>query len=75
MRQICLGGVARYRIFRALPKARQHHFHLRDGRILRLVNDDKRIRQSPAAHKGKRGNFDITRRAAAVHIFLAEHHI
>ena len=36
----------------------QKHLHLRDGGILRLVQDDERLVQRPASHVGQRNNLD-----------------
>ena len=74
-RQIGLRWIARHRIFGAFAKARQHHFHLRHGRVLRFVNDDKSVRQGASAHKCERRNFNITRCAATIDLIPAQHHM
>ena len=53
--------------------AREEHFHLLAGGVLRLVQDDEAVVQRAAAHVGERGDLDV----AALEIFLirlgAEH--
>ena len=39
-------------------KTGQEHFHLRTGRILRFIENDKAVIQRTAAHIGKRRNFN-----------------
>ena len=41
MRQICLRRISGHRHMGALAQSRQKHFHLRWGRILRLIQNDR----------------------------------
>src|SRR4051794_1249342 len=43
----------------AHPEARQEHLHLQRRGVLRFVEDDERVVQGSAAHKGKRGDLDL----------------
>ena len=57
-RQVDLGHVAGDDDLRARPHPRQEHLHLRDGRVLGLVENDERLVQRPAAHVGQRNHLD-----------------
>jgi hypothetical protein len=52
-REIDLRDVAGDDRLRAEPEARQEHLHLLAGRVLRLVEDDERVVQRPAAHEAQ----------------------
>ena len=51
-RQINLRGVARDDGFAAKPDACQKHFHLFGGRVLRFIQNDKRMVQRTTSHVG-----------------------
>ena len=57
-RQVDLRHVAGDDGLCAEPEPRQEHLHLLGSRILRLVQDDERIVQRPAAHEGDRRDLD-----------------
>ncbi len=56
--QVDLGRVAGHDGLRAKADSRQEHFHLLAGGVLRFVEDDERVGERSAAHKGKRGDLD-----------------
>ncbi len=56
--QIDLRGIARDDDLRSSSHAREKHLHLRDGRVLRLVQDDERVVERPSAHVGQRNDLD-----------------
>src|SRR5215212_6900815 len=58
--QVDLRDVARDHHLGAEPEARQEHLHLLRGRVLRLIEYDERVVQSPASHERKRGDLDYT---------------
>ena len=55
----CIGGqinlrrITRRDDLRVLAHAREEHFHLRDGRVLSLVQNDERIVERSSAHIGE----------------------
>ena len=57
-RQINLRDVAGDDSFGVEAEARQKHFHLFTGGVLRFVEDDERIVERAAAHEGERRDFD-----------------
>ena len=59
-REILLREVSCHNHFGAEPDSCQEHLHLRRRGILRFIQDDKRIVQSPAAHIRQRRNLDQT---------------
>ncbi len=58
LRQVHLSDIARDHCLRAKADARQEHPHLLGGRVLRLVENDERVVQGPAAHEGDRRDLD-----------------
>ena len=72
-RQVDLRGIARHDDARAEAHARQKHFHLLGGGVLRLVEDDKRIGERAAAHVRQRRNLDHTALLHALAGLRAEH--
>ena len=56
--QIDLRDVAGDHRLRAEAETRQEHLHLLGGRVLRLVEDDERVVQRPAAHERDRRDLD-----------------
>jgi len=42
-----------------LAESREKHLHLHRGRILRLVEDDDRVRQRASAHESERRDLDL----------------
>ena len=57
-RQIGLRDVARDDGRGTEADTGEEHLHLFDGRVLRLIENDERIVQRPAAHVGERRDFD-----------------
>src|SRR5262247_783313 len=57
-RQVDLRHVAGDHGLRPEADARQKHLHLLGGRVLRLVENDKRVPQRTASHKRQRRDFD-----------------
>jgi len=57
-RQVDLRDVARDDRARTLAEARQEHLHLFEGRVLRLVENGKRVRQRPPAHERQGRHLD-----------------
>src|SRR5499426_782524 len=57
-RQVDLRHVAGDHGLRPEADARQKHLHLLGGRVLRLVENDKRVTQRTASHKRQRRDFD-----------------
>ena len=57
-RQVDLRHVAGDDDFRAGAHPRQKHLHLRDGRVLGFVENDKRLVQRAASHVGQRNHLD-----------------
>ena len=56
--QVDLGHVARHYGLAAKADTGQEHFHLLDGGVLRLVQDDEGVVQRAAAHIRQRGDLD-----------------
>src|SRR6185503_14722412 len=73
-RQIDLRDVAGDDRLRTKPEARQEHLHLLAGRVLRLVEDDERVVERPAAHEGDRRDFDGAALDQACRL-LGVHHV
>ena len=72
-RQIDLRRVAGNDDFRVHAHARQKHLHLRDGRVLRFVENDERIVQRPAAHVGQRNHLDQILLGVAANLVVIHH--
>ena len=73
-RKVDLGHVAGDDDLRAEPEPRQEHLHLLGRRVLRLVEDDERVVQRPAAHERERRDLD----RPAVHVRvqpIGVHHV
>ena len=73
-RQVNLRLVTSDHRARIHAKPRQEHFHLRAGGILRLVEDDERVRQRPSTHIGERRDLNHARFEGLLHT-LAGHHV
>ena len=58
-RQVDLRHIAGDDHFRVEAHARQEHFHLLAGGVLRLVEDDEAVVQRAAAHVGKGRDLDV----------------
>ena len=71
--QVHLGHVAGDDDLRPRAHAGQEHLHLRRGRVLRLVQDDERVLEGPAAHVGQRHDLDHVGVDVALHLAVAEH--
>ena len=70
-RKIDLAGIAGDDHATVAAETRQHHFHLRDRGVLRLVDDHECVLEGASAHEGERGNFDLAACHAALHLFLS----
>ena len=70
---IHLGRIARDHDTRTEPNTRQEHFHLLRRRVLRFVENDKAVVQSPPAHEGERRNFDHLLLDQTLHTLHVEH--
>ena len=57
-REVDLGHVAGDDRLRVEADARQEHLHLLGGGVLRLVEDDERVVERPAAHERQRRDLD-----------------
>ena len=57
--QIHLGRIAGHDHARTLTEPCQEHLHLHRRRVLRLVENDKGVRQRAPAHKGDRRHLDL----------------
>jgi len=60
LRQVNLRHISRNNRLRAIPDTGQKHFHLLRCRILRFIQNDKRIIQRASAHICQRGNLNQT---------------
>src|SRR5918999_76032 len=58
LREVDLGHVAGDDDLGAEAEPREEHLHLLGTRVLRLVEDDERVVQRPAAHEGERRDLD-----------------
>ena len=58
-RQVDLARIAGDDHAAVFAEAGQEHLHLHGGRVLRLVENDRGIRQRAAAHEGERGDLDV----------------
>ena len=73
--QVNLGRVAGGHDFRTVAHAREEHLHLRNGRVLRLVENDEGIIQRPAPHVGQWNDLDQVLLAIAVDLFVVHHFV
>ena len=71
-RQVNLRDVAGHDDLRVVPHARQKHFHLRDRRVLSLVEDHERAVERSAAHVGQRHDLDHIPFEVTLDLLVAE---
>ena len=72
-RQVDLGDVTGNDRFRVKADTRQEHFHLFDGGVLALIENDERIVQRTTAHVGERGNFNNVTLNELLDLLKAQH--
>ncbi len=72
-RQIDLGDITGDHRPAAETEPGQEHFHLLGGGVLRLIQNDKGIIQSPAAHKSQRRHLDNAGVDQIPRLFQIEH--
>src|SRR5207247_2386581 len=72
-REIDLRHVTRNHHFRAEPEPCEEHLHLLRARVLRLVEDDERVVERPAAHERERRHFDRSTLHVHVQPLRVEH--
>ena len=72
-RQVDLGHVARDHGPGAVAQTGQEHLHLLRRGVLSLVENDKGVVQSPAAHKGQGGDLNGSGRDHLLHLGQVEH--
>ena len=70
--QVDLRRVTCHHHARIPAKAGQHHLHLRNGGVLRFVDNNERVFERTTTHEGERCDLDFTSKAATVELFLTE---
>ena len=61
--------------FRTVAHPREEHLHLRNGRVLRFVEDDEGLVQRPAPHVGQRNDLDQVLLAVARDLLVVHHFV